>query len=154
YEPHYTKLHCRQNLGVFSRTISETFARRGPDAVNRLGNYTVCADCHRESFTEPHSDEDRVQPARHSILVQSSDLPSTYGCAFFAYPRNVSMSDAAIHSGRAAITTAPAATRSSALRLCISGLASFVFNRFLMYIPSCRVRLLFFRLRTAKLGRG
>jgi len=31
---------------------------------------------------------------------------------------------------------------------------SYIFNRFLMHIPSCYTRLLFFRLRVAKLGRG
>src|SRR5260370_30871773 len=36
----------------------------------------------------------------------------------------------------------------------MSGFVSYVFNRFLMYIPSCRIRLLFFRLRVAKLGSG
>lgn len=40
------------------------------------------------------------------------------------------------------------------LRLCISGFVSYIFNRFLMFIPSLYVRLFFFRLRVAKLGKG
>lgn len=40
------------------------------------------------------------------------------------------------------------------LRLCISGFVSYIFNRFLMFVPSLHVRLFFFRLRVAKLGKG
>jgi hypothetical protein len=40
----------------------------------------------------------------------------------------------------------------SSIKSCLSGLLSYVFNRFLMHIPSCYARLLFFRLRVAKLG--
>jgi acetyltransferase-like isoleucine patch superfamily enzyme len=53
--------------------------------------------------------------------------------------------DASRHSKRAF---------ASSLRLCASGFLSYVFNRFLMYIPSCQVRLFFLRLRVAKLGKG
>lgn len=42
----------------------------------------------------------------------------------------------------------------SSLRSCISGFLSYLFNRFLMYVPSCYIRLFFFRLRVAKLGKG
>lgn len=42
----------------------------------------------------------------------------------------------------------------SSLRSCASGFISYVFNRFLMYVPSCHFRLFFLRLRVAKLGRG
>jgi acetyltransferase-like isoleucine patch superfamily enzyme len=43
---------------------------------------------------------------------------------------------------------------SSAFRSCVSGFVSYIFNRFLMYIPSCHIRLFFLRLRVAKLGTG
>ena len=42
----------------------------------------------------------------------------------------------------------------SLLRSCASGFISYVFNRFLMYVPSCHFRLFFLRLRVAKLGKG
>ena len=42
----------------------------------------------------------------------------------------------------------------SSLRSCASGLLSYVFNRFLMHVPSCHFRLFFLRLRVAQLGRG
>jgi acetyltransferase-like isoleucine patch superfamily enzyme len=46
------------------------------------------------------------------------------------------------------------AKRFVAIRSIASALVSYVFNRFLMYIPSCHVRLFLFRLRVAKLGNG
>lgn len=42
----------------------------------------------------------------------------------------------------------------SPIKACVSGLSAYVFNRFLMHIPSCYIRLLFFRLRVARLGSG
>lgn len=55
---------------------------------------------------------------------------------------------------RTAANVGSTKTLSSSLRAAVSGFVSYVFNRFLMYIPSCSVRLLFFRLRVAKLGKG
>lgn len=42
----------------------------------------------------------------------------------------------------------------ASLRACASALLSYVFNRFLMYVPSCHFRLFFLRLRVAQLGSG
>jgi maltose O-acetyltransferase len=42
----------------------------------------------------------------------------------------------------------------ASLRTWTSALISYVFNRYLMYIPSRHIRLLMFRMRVAKLGRG
>lgn len=44
--------------------------------------------------------------------------------------------------------------RSVLLRSIASALVSYIFNRFLMYFPSCHVRLALFRLRVARLGNG
>jgi maltose O-acetyltransferase len=44
--------------------------------------------------------------------------------------------------------------RFALIRSIASSLVSYIFNRFLMYVPSCHLRLVFFRLRVAKLGKG
>lgn|SRR5215472_9306763 len=65
--------------------------------------------------------------------------------------------DAALAAGYRPRTDMNPRTRKtllSSLRACASGLLSYVFNRFLMYVPSCHFRLFFLRLRVAQLGRG
>ena len=82
-------------------------------------------------------------------------------CSRLDLDLNSSMNQVTLHSGS---TTAAAPqvntnVRSNShflqsLRACASGLLSYIFNRFLMHIPSCHVRLFFFRRRVAKLGKG
>ena len=51
-------------------------------------------------------------------------------------------------------TKMPRVKRLVLIRSIASAFVSYIFNRLLMYIPSCHVRLAFFRLRVAKLGKG
>jgi len=69
------------------------------------------------------------------------------------YSGGILMNDAVMDK-HTPMMAAPQVQRNSSLKLCLSGLATYIFNQFLMHIPSRHIRLFFFRRLVAKLGRG
>jgi acetyltransferase-like isoleucine patch superfamily enzyme len=71
-----------------------------------------------------------------------------------ARPATIGMTKV-VETNESALTTKPASSKRFAwIRSVLSAFASYLFNRYLMYIPSARLRLLFFRMKVARLGKG